>query len=98
MVIQLVKVSIRAGQRERWLRLIRANARQTRLEGGCQSYEVGEDIESPNTFVIVERWTDLDAQYEHFRNPQFAQLMQSLSDVLAAPPEVTVHDVATTLT
>jgi quinol monooxygenase YgiN len=67
MVIQLVRVSIKPEQRDRWLELIRANVAQTRAEDGCESYEVTEDIEAPNTFVLVERWRDLDAQYAHFR-------------------------------
>jgi quinol monooxygenase YgiN len=98
MVIQLIKVSIRADRRDRWLELIRLNAAQTRAEEGCESYQVGEDAETPNQFVVVERWTSLESQYEHFRTPEFAQLMDAVGDVLAGPPEVSIHDVASTLT
>lgn len=98
MVIQLVRVSIRPDQREKWLELIRQNAAQTRAEEGCERYEVSEDIETPNTFAIVERWVDLEAQYRHFRDPQFGELMGALSDVLAGPPEVSINEVASTLT
>lgn len=96
MVIQLVRVSIVPEQRDRWLELIRMNAAQTRAEEGCESYEIGEDVEAPNTFSIVERWTNLEAQYDHFRNPQFGELMGALRDVLAGPPEVSIHEVAST--
>jgi quinol monooxygenase YgiN len=98
MVIQLIKVSIRPDQRERWLEVIRANAAQTRSEDGCESYEVGEDVEAPNTFVIVERWRDLDAQYDHLRDRKFGELMGSLGDILAGPPEVSINEVSSTLT
>lgn len=98
MVIQLVRVSIRPEQRDRWLELIRQNAAQTRAEDGCESYEMSEDLETPNTFAIVERWVGLDAQYEHFRNPQFGELMGALGDLLAGPPEVSIHEVASTQT
>jgi quinol monooxygenase YgiN len=98
LVIQLVRVSIVPEQRDKWLELIRLNAAQTRAEEGRESYEIGEEVETPNTFVITERWTSLDAQYSHFRNPQFAQLMGALRDVLAGPPEVSIHEVASTLT
>jgi quinol monooxygenase YgiN len=98
MVIQLVRVSVKPDRREKWLELIQANAAQTRDEDGCESYEITEDIEASNTFVLVERWRDLDAQYEHFRNPKFEELMGALGDVLAAPPEVSINEVATTLT
>ena len=98
MVIQLVRVPVRPDHRDRWLELIRDNAAQTRAEDGCQSYEVTEDIEAPNTFVLVERWRDLDAQYEHFRNPKFGEMMGALGDVLAGPPEVSISEVASTQT
>jgi quinol monooxygenase YgiN len=72
------------------------NAAQTRAEEGCESYEIGEDVEAPNTFGIVEGWTNLEAQYGHFRNPQFGELMGAIRDVLAGPPEVSIHEVAST--
>jgi quinol monooxygenase YgiN len=98
MVIQLVRVSMKPAQRDRGLELIRQNAAQTRAEDGCESYQVSEDLDTPNTFTIVERWTSLEAQYDHFRNPEFGKLMGALGDVIAARPEVSIHDVAVTLT
>jgi quinol monooxygenase YgiN/mannose-6-phosphate isomerase-like protein (cupin superfamily) len=98
MVIQLVNVSIRPEQRDKWLELIRMNAVQTRAEEGCESYQISEDLETPNTFVIVERWASLEAQYEHFRAPEFGELMGALGDVLAGRPDVSINEVASTLT
>jgi quinol monooxygenase YgiN len=98
MVIQLVNVSIRPEQRDKWLELIRMNAAQTRVEEGCESYQIGEDLETPTNFVIVERWTSLEAQYDHFRRPEFGDLMGALGDVLASPPDVSINEVASTLT
>ena len=98
MVIQLVRLQIKPEQRDKWLEMIRVNAEQTRAEQGCESYQVSEDIETPNTFALVERWTDLEAQYDHFRSPDFGKLMDALGDVFAAPPEVSIHEVASTLT
>jgi quinol monooxygenase YgiN len=96
MVIQVVNVSIRPDQRDRWLELVGRNAVQTRAEDGCESYRVCENVESPDEFVLVEEWTSLEAQYRHFRNPDFAALMGSLSDVLAGPPDVSIHEVKST--
>jgi quinol monooxygenase YgiN len=98
MVIQVVRVAIKPDQRDKWLELIQQNAAQTRSEEGCESYVVTEDFEKPNTFVLVERWADLEAQYQHFRQPQFGELMGALQEVLAGPPDVTIHEVASTLT
>jgi quinol monooxygenase YgiN len=96
MVIQIVRVSIKPEQRERWLEVVGSNAAQTRAELGCESYQICEDVETPNLFVIVERWTNLEAQYDHFRDPKFGELMGALGDIIAAPPEVSIHEVAST--
>ena len=98
MVIQLVRASVKPDQRERWLDLVRANAAQTRVEDGCESYRICEDVEAPNTFVLVERWRDLDAQYAHFRRAEFGELMGSLDGVLAGPPDVSINETASTRT
>jgi quinol monooxygenase YgiN len=94
MVIQLVRVSIKPDQRDRWLELIRLNAAQTRAEEGCESYQISEDLETPNTFAIVERWASMEAQYDHFRNPEFGQLMGALGGIIAGPPEVSINEVS----
>lgn len=97
MLVQIVRASIKPEQRDRWLEVIKRNATQTRAEEGCQSYQVAEDLESPNNFVIVELWANLDAVKNHFR-AEFEQLMSALGDVFAEPPEAFIHEVASTLT
>ena len=96
MVVQIVRASIKPEQRDRWLEVIRRNASQTRAEEGCEGYQVAEDLEAPNSFLIVEQWANLDAVVTHFRN-QFEELMAALGDVFAAPPEASIHEVASTL-
>jgi quinol monooxygenase YgiN len=97
MVVQLVRASIKPEQRDRWLKVIRQNAARTRAEVGCESYQIAEDLEAPSTFVIVELWASMDALHKHFR-AQFEGLMAALGDVFAKPPEVVIHEVASTLT
>lgn len=97
MIVQIVRASIKPGQRDKWLEVIRRNAARTRAEEGCEGYQLAEDLEAPNTFVIVELWASMDAVNNHFR-AQFETLMASLGDVFAAPPEATVHEVSSTST
>jgi quinol monooxygenase YgiN len=98
MVIQIVRVSIRPGQRDPWLELVRMATARARAEEGCESCRASEDVETPNDFVIVEQWASMEAQYQHFRDPKFGELMGSLDDVLAGPPDVSIHQVASTQT
>lgn len=97
MIVQVIRASIKPERREHWLEVIKQNAVKTRAEHGCQGYQVAENLEAPNTFVIVEDWTDLDAVHIHFRN-QFKWLMSALGDVFAAPPDVAIHEVSSTMT
>ena len=62
------------------------------------AYQISEDIEVPNSFLIVEQWASQDAHFDHFCQPQFQELMGSLPQLLTGPPEVSIHDVASTRT
>lgn len=48
--------------------------------------------------MIVEEWASMEAQYDHFRQPRFGEPMGSLEHLLAGPPEVSIHEVASTRT
>jgi len=96
-LVQVIRASIKPEQRDRWLEVMRQNAARTRTEEGCESYQVAEDLEAPDKFLIVEQWANLEAVYSHFRN-QFEGLMAALGDVFAAPPEAFVYEIASTLT
>jgi quinol monooxygenase YgiN len=98
MVIQIVRVSVRPGRRDAWLELVRMATAQARSEEGCESCRASEDLETPDDFVIVELWANMEAQYQHFSNPEFGELMGRLEDVLAGPPDVSIHEVASTQT
>lgn len=97
MIVQVVNASIKPEQRDRWLEVIERNAAQTRAVEGCESYQVAEDLEKPNSFVLVELWTDLDAVKNHFR-AHFEDLMADLGETFAAPPEAVIYEVSSTLT
>jgi quinol monooxygenase YgiN len=95
MIVQIVRASIKPDHRDRWLEVIRQNAAQTRAEEGCEGYQVAEDLEMPNTFVIVEMFTNMEVLYEHLRN-QFEGIMGALGDAFAAPPDASIHEIAST--
>lgn len=93
MVVQIVRASIKPEECGRWLEVIQRNAAETRAEDGCEGYQVAEDLEAENRFVIVELWRDQESILQHFRN-QFQELMVALGDAFAEPPEATFYEVA----
>lgn len=95
MLVQIVKASIKPEARDRWFEVIRENAARSRLEEGCEGYQVAEDLEAPNNFVLVELWTNMENLHQHLRN-QFEGIMAALGDAFAAPPEAFIYEVAST--
>ncbi|MEB3030877.1 putative quinol monooxygenase [[Mycobacterium] nativiensis] len=58
---------------------------QVHEEPGCQLYSLHE---ADNAFVFVEQWADPEALKAHSAAPSVAELFGSLSEHLAAPPDI----------
>ena len=69
----------------------------SRAEEGCDAYRVYEDVERPSDFIFVEQWRSLDALRAHIRSSHFGDLLGALPTLVTAPPDVQIHDVATTV-
>ena len=98
MVVLHADVPIKPEARERWLSIVDAVAKASRAEEACRGYRIYEDIETPNSFAFVEEWDNLDGLYRHYQTKHFAEFSAALPEVLAGPPEGSVHEVASTLT
>lgn len=65
---------MKPGMRENFLRLLaEGNFRQSVLgEAGCLGYDYYRSAEDENVLLLVERWTDRQAQQAHLRQPHMA--------------------------
>jgi quinol monooxygenase YgiN len=98
MVVLHARVLIKPEAGERWRSIADAVAGPSRAEEACRSYRIYEDIETPNSFIFVEEWENLDDVYRHFQTRHFTEFLGVLPQVLAGPPDGSVHEVASTLT
>jgi quinol monooxygenase YgiN len=98
MVILRAVGAIKPEARERWFELLAAVTPPSRAEEACQSYILYEAIETPNTFIFVEEWANLDGLYAHFHTPHFTEFFAALGEVLAEPPAGTISEVSSTIT
>jgi quinol monooxygenase YgiN len=98
MIILHARAPIKPEARERWLALLDAVTPPSRAEDACRSYTLYEAIETPNTFIFVEEWANLDGLYAHFHTPHFTEFFAALGEVLAGPPEGSVFEVSSTRT
>ena len=97
MVVLHAYVPIKPEARERWLSIVDAGAKASRVEEACRGYRIYEDIETPSSFIFVEEWESLDGLYRHYQTPHFTAFFAALPEVLAGPPGGSVHEVASTL-
>jgi quinol monooxygenase YgiN len=71
---------------------LQALNKSAQKEKGCLSHNVFRDIESDNSFSLVQMWqnrTDLDV---HLRSDKFTVLIGTKS-LLSQPPEITMNEV-----
>jgi quinol monooxygenase YgiN len=62
----------------------------TLAEPGCLAYEICQDVDSPDHFVVYERWRDLAALGSHLKMAHFAAVGSALGGLLAGAPSVRV--------
>src|SRR5688500_5430300 len=79
------------------VRTLRADrAREARAEPGCSGYEVAELVEEPAAFLLVQTWASSEALRAHFATEAHASYQHAVDELLANPPQVVLHEVAST--
>lgn len=66
-----------------------------RVERGCLSYRLYEDVEDRNTFVLMEEWKTQNDLERHIRTDNHRRLM-ALMDLLSRQPELRFNTVSHT--
>src|SRR5437870_2703339 len=61
---------------------------------GVISFDIGRDVSDPNSIVAVEVFEDDAARQRQESLPEVGRVMTLLPEILAAPPEATVFEVA----
>jgi quinol monooxygenase YgiN len=61
---------------------------------GVVSFDIGRDVVDPNSIVAVEVFEDEAARERQESLPEVGRVMSLLPKILAAPPEATVFQVA----
>lgn len=62
----------------------------TRAEPGCLAYDLCQDTDSPDHFVVYERWKDLAALGAHLETAHFAAVGAAIGGLLVGAPAVRV--------
>ena len=57
---------------EEMKKLLTMMVEPSRGEDGCLLYNIYQRIDQPNTFVVIEEWSDEDALKGHQQSPHYA--------------------------
>ena len=67
MIVATLRMTVRPGEREEFLKTIQSMLGPVRAEPGCVSYDFYQDTEDENSFILVEeckKKTDFDRQFD----------------------------------
>ena len=82
-----VKFKTRPEYTEKWMDLVDEFTRATREEPGNLFFEWSRSIEEPDTFVLVEGFTDEGAG-PHVNSEHFKKAMQDMRPAVAETPRI----------
>ena len=93
MIHVIAVITAKPGMREEVLRAFRANVPNVVAEKGCIEYGAAVDAEpalkvqtafGPDTFVVIEKYQDLDALKAHAGSPHMAAYGAKTKDMIAS--------------
>lgn len=64
--------------------------KKTQSEPGNIVYRLTQDAITPEKFIVIEQWKNLDALDGHLKQPYLTTLLSNLEDILAADPDIQV--------
>lgn len=95
MILVTLRMIVRPAMRRDFLETMRGMLEPTRVERGCLSYRLYEDVEDRNTFILVEEWNTPKDLETHIRTDNQRRLF-ALMDLLSEQPELRFNTVSHT--
>jgi quinol monooxygenase YgiN len=89
------RMIVRPERRSDLLETMRGMLEPARVERGCLSYRLYEDVEDRHTFVLLETWATQEDLESHIRTENQQRLL-SLMDFLSEQPELRFNTVSHT--
>jgi quinol monooxygenase YgiN len=94
MIVIRFKVECQAHRTDEALAAFAAVVPPSREVDGVISFDIARDLVNPNAIIAVEVFQDAAARERQESLPEVATVMGLLPEILAAPPEATVFEVA----
>ena len=94
MIVVRFKVQCQPGKTEHALAVMQAVVGRSRALPGVISFDIGRDIIDPNSIIATEVFEDREALDRQESQPDVANVLSVLPQLVAAPPEATLFHVA----
>jgi quinol monooxygenase YgiN len=88
-------MTVRPERRNGFLETMMGMLEPTRVERGCLSYRLCEDVENRNTFVLLEEWATREDLERHISKDNQRRLF-AIMDLLSEQPELQFNTVSHT--
>lgn len=83
MLIVIAQYLTKPGAADEVAQVLRRHAADSRAEPGCLEFTVHQSVDSPERFVLYERYTGEDAFDAHRTSPHFAANIEAVTPLLA---------------
>lgn len=95
-ILVTLKMIVQPERRSDLLETMRGMLEPARVERGCLSYRLYEDVENRNAFVLLEEWATQEDLENHIRTDNQRRLLV-LMDLLSEQPEWRFNTVSHTM-
>ena len=96
MIVTSMKIRVKPDNRKEFLQTLNSLMERIRGGKGCIGYNLYQDSDSENDFIIVQEWETQADLNEHLLSDRFGVLLGAL-DILSDTPEIRFNTLSHTL-
>jgi quinol monooxygenase YgiN len=86
----IIRATVKEGQAEKFIAAFAEAIEPTRKESGCSRYELSQINGEANSFVVYERWANLEKMKAHLATPHTKKLLETIMPLVDGEPEIVV--------
>ena len=91
----VARVSVRPDKLTETLQTLGGLITATRVEEGCITYELLQNVEDPLDLTFVEEWASPEALEAHFETEHFKAVAARADELLTSPPDIRRYSLLT---
>jgi quinol monooxygenase YgiN len=87
LITATLRITVSKSKNADVMRLLRSLIGPTRVETGCLTCRLYQDVNSPNTLTWVEQWNSQEDLNKHLKSAQYNRILAAL-DMSDVEPEI----------